>query len=434
MPDLPSLLSAAAASAEPPTQPEFSSIRERASRRATRRRTALVLSVAAVVIIGSVAVAQGLGGGSGPASPAASPCVSPYANSSDDVFAAIPARGTARVRLTVGGHLTVGWRTCGESGSITSDDTRGVLNVTDAGSTGKGGPQIDVRYLAARLGRAIITGKGSAGSRGRLEVTVAAEAVSEPSPYPSASPYGSHANVCDDGVTTDGQGRLTMTASWDGDQNVLVPAGAVQNRMSAAEAIADFRQRYYRGYPGGHPRALFGLLTAQMPANYRADGTQTPKIVRRPVWLVVVCDGVPFRGYGGPIPLMPTPAPGTSPSPGAPTHGIYLAPIDDHTQLAPYFSAGGDFPSDALLAERFVSVPFTRDHRDSADARQIGISYSASGTCSTFDHLDLSETSAAVRVQVWLRLVNTPCDQSTHQAVVGLRHALGDRALVRGDA
>jgi hypothetical protein len=103
-----------------------------------------------------------------------SPCVSPYADSAGDVTAAIPEGGDkADIHLVVGQHLTVGWKACGESGALkTSDPAGAMLTSTDASSEGKGGPAIDVRYLALKEGTVTVTGEGSKGSNGQLVITI----------------------------------------------------------------------------------------------------------------------------------------------------------------------------------------------------------------------------------------------------------------------
>lgn len=103
-----------------------------------------------------------------------SPCVSPYADSGADVSVAIPdGTGTAHVQVAIGKHLTVGWAQCGESGQIDSSDASGTfLQGTDGSSLGKGGPRIDVRYLAQKAGTVTINGTGSKGSNGKLVVTI----------------------------------------------------------------------------------------------------------------------------------------------------------------------------------------------------------------------------------------------------------------------
>jgi hypothetical protein len=101
-----------------------------------------------------------------------SPCASPYADG--DMMVAIPEGSDAvRVQVATGNHLTVGWPHCGESGEFTSSDPEGaLLSATDASSLGKGGPVVDVRYLAQKAGTVTIVGKGSKGSNGKLVVTI----------------------------------------------------------------------------------------------------------------------------------------------------------------------------------------------------------------------------------------------------------------------
>jgi hypothetical protein len=181
MPDLPSLLSAAAASAEPPSQPEFSSIRERASRRATRRRTALVLSVAAVVIIGSVAVAQGLGRSSAPSSgPIARPCASPFSDSGSGAQIAFPTTGgTLRITVRVGQSVFVGWSRCGERGRWTTtdrlDETGHLVGFAFSGDCCRGNPNAKAElmgYHAREVGTVTLVGRGNQGSHGKVVIRI----------------------------------------------------------------------------------------------------------------------------------------------------------------------------------------------------------------------------------------------------------------------
>ena len=125
-----------------------------------------------------------------------------------------------------------------------------------------------------------------------------------------------------------------------------------------------------------------------------------------------------------------SPAPGTEPSPGEHLRGVVLTVVDDNNGL-PRDIEQTDVAGDNLLAERFIGVPFTRNHRDSTDGRQIGIHYDAGDVCAVFDHLDVDEGEADVTVTVWLRLADTGCSRGG-DAIVGLRRALGDRPLVRG--
>lgn len=102
--------------------------------------------------------------------PTASPCSSPYADSTSDHYVAVPTSGgEVRVDVKVGEHLVVGWKSCGSAGDIRL--MTGPLTVTDASSTGKGGPAVDVRFLATGVGEARISGDGSAG-RGDIIVSV----------------------------------------------------------------------------------------------------------------------------------------------------------------------------------------------------------------------------------------------------------------------
>ncbi len=126
------------------------------------------------VILGLALVSCGSSSGPTTVTANPSPCVSPYADSGSDITVAVPSdTGTARVQVPVGRHLVVGWATCGENGTLTSSDPTGLLlQGTDSSSVGKGGPVIDVRYLAQQAGTVTISGTGSKGSRGRLVVTI----------------------------------------------------------------------------------------------------------------------------------------------------------------------------------------------------------------------------------------------------------------------
>ena len=190
MPDFRSLLSAAAADAQPSLQPPFATLRARASRRAARRRTALALSAAAVVVIGSVAVAQGVGGGSSqPAGPGATPCASPFSGSEAEQSVAFPHDGeTLEVTVPVFGRVTVGWSGCGEHGTISSSEPDGStapatatdISVYSSPRPVPSGiqhgccarPQSDgvfvVRYTAQRPGTVTLRGTGSEGSSGKI--------------------------------------------------------------------------------------------------------------------------------------------------------------------------------------------------------------------------------------------------------------------------
>jgi hypothetical protein len=126
------------------------------------------------VLLGMSLVACGSSGGPASVSANPSPCVSPYADSGTDVTVAIPdGTRTAEVQVAVGEHLTLGWAKCGENGAFKSSDPTGtMLQGTDSSSLGKGGPVIDVRYLAQKAGTVTISGTGSKGSNGKIVVTI----------------------------------------------------------------------------------------------------------------------------------------------------------------------------------------------------------------------------------------------------------------------
>jgi hypothetical protein len=421
MPDLRSLLSAAAADAQPASQPPFSSLRARASRRAARRRTAAVLAVAAVLVVGSVAVAQGLGGGT--SRPAAVPCVTP--SQTTDVLAAIPASGTVTVDVHPGDYLTVGWASCAESGTFTVPvQSKAMLS----GLYRTSGVLDSARVLVFGVGTTTVTGDGSAGSHGTLLLrsTYRPEPVgmSSASPFPTNEPQYAGPELCKAGDVADAAGRLTKTVTYEDGLHLLEPPGDVRSRWTKAEILATASQGDVR-LTTPHVTAVFGLLTAE---NY-GGGHRLPR------WIVYDCD-LPGgqRGEGGPAPSQPTPAPGTSPTPFGVTHGVGLDLFDENKHAVYQLSYA--WLDDATLAQQFVEVPFARTHQDSADGRQIGISYPAYD-CATFSHLDVNERDATspVHVKVWLRVTaQVPCDpHGTREAAIGLRFPLGDRQLVRGE-
>lgn len=135
----------------------------------------MVLRLGAGAMLGVSLVACGSSSGPAAVSANPSPCVSPYADSGTaDVTVAIPdGSSTAGVQVAVGKHLTVGWAECGESGQFESSDPTGtMLRSTDSSSLGKGGPVINVRYLAQTTGTVTIRGTGSKGSNGKIVVTI----------------------------------------------------------------------------------------------------------------------------------------------------------------------------------------------------------------------------------------------------------------------
>jgi hypothetical protein len=450
MPDLPDLLASAVARLEPSRVPAFGTIERRSLRRTRCRRGAAVAAlVTGTVAIGSVAAGLGSSGSSARPIAAPAPCVTPFYDGGRDVRAAIPAQGSRRVSVFVGGALTVGWANCSETGTLASDDTLDRYLTEDAKAhllhgaphnTPPVTPQHQFRLFAYETGTVTLTGSGSEGSHGSLVVRITTQVepvgATEPSPYPYNPPTSGVPDLCDLADPADPDGRLTVPVSFE-NSNVLAPPGSVTSRFDRPQVLA----RYAAGHrfaEGGHPQAYFGLLSAQTPAHINPDGTATPLYTRKPVWLVAVCD-LPESSvtrFGGPISFDPTPAPGTSPSPGAPGFATLFEPYDEAGQRLETITAGRSTPEQRR--QRYIEVPFTRNHRDSADGRQIGISYPADEPCATFSHLAVVEAEDQVQVRVWLLMRDDTADRCTssgsHEAVIGLRTALGTRPLVRGGA
>jgi hypothetical protein len=372
--------------------------------------------------------------------------VTPFHGGGRDVLAAIPTTGERQVSVVAGGAVTVGWLSCTETGTITSSDTADRYLTDDPkGHVLHGAPHAEApkkpahqfRFEAYEAGTVTLTGHGSEGSTGTLVVTIQplVEPVdaSSPSPFPYDPPGSGVVDVCDATDPADAQGRLTQSVSY-ADTNVVSTPGDVVSKYTRDETLARYaaENKYAEG---GHPQAFFGLLSAPTPARINPDGSTTPFYTRKPIWLIAICD-LPedqARAHGGPARIGPTPAPGTPPSPGPTGFGVLFQPYDESGHRLDTTVTGRSTVEQR--AERFIEVPFERNHQDSADGRQIGISYPADEPCATFSHLDVIEQEDQVRVQVWLRLLTDQdrCSaDGTHDAVIGLSTSLGDRDLVRG--
>jgi hypothetical protein len=422
MPDLRRLMASAATAAEPSTVPAFSSLRTRARRR-TQRRLAGAAAVVAVVAAAGVAVASG--GGTQHPQPLVAPCVERTDENAHDVFAEIPTSGTKTVDLFTHDYLTVGWKTCDETGTLTTPS----LAKSMLSPSGESQPGLaSNRYLVFGTGTTSITGEGSAGSRGQLvlHVTQRPEPVgmSSASPYPTNAAQYAGPELCKAGDVTDDQGYLTKTVTYDSSQHLMEPPGAVRSRLTRAQVLDKAARGEFR-LAGPGVTAAFGLLTAQ---NY-GGGTRLPR------WIVYECDAHAERDFSGPPRLGPTPAPGTSPSPFGHSYQVQLSLFDEN--LAQVYTSYFGYDDDATLAQQFVEVPFERTHDDSADGRQIGISYPTYG-CATFSHLEVYDPAAdsPIHARVWLRVTgDVPCEESGRAtAVLGLRFPIGDREVIRGEA
>ncbi|HVA60914.1 MAG TPA: hypothetical protein VNG13_10335 [Mycobacteriales bacterium] len=260
---------------------------------------------------------------------------------------------------------------------------------------------------------------------------------SSPSPFAmQETNITDYPDVCNIPPRVDPSGRLTSPVSMDG-QDVLRPPGQAATSVTGQEVLARFAASSWGAGAGGHPFAVFGLLSAPAPAQILPNGGSRPFYRDRPVWLVVVCDSPnPTPIGGGPGTTAGGPAPGTSPSPGPPPYGVWEVPYDATGSQIQWVSAT-ERPSPAQLAETFVQVPWQRTGDDSDGGRQIGIAYPAAEPCATFDHLAVQETPSTVYLRVWLRLLPdapTRCPgTASHPAVVGLASPLGNRLLEDAD-
>jgi hypothetical protein len=433
MPELRELLQAAADAIETRPGPPFASVKRQAQRRTIRRRACAVLAVAgvAMVVAASVAAARGRGGHQ-PADGTSRPCVTRNTVNAHDVFAAIPRSGIDRVTMSVGDRLTVGWLTCGETGDLRSSEQ----NPKDVYLAGPGrGLSVEMngvasaRFQAFKAGNLVLTGSGNLGSNGALDITieppVAPVGVSDPSPYPGAIAEDGVDDICIADGVVDATGSVTATVHVGSGTATLDPPSGVTSRFTAQQTLDRYRSDRNSQYATGHPKAVFGLLT---------DANSSPFPRRQPVWVVVTCDGPPLDGHWGFA--WPSPAPGTSASPGGTINTETVVPYDEQGRSLYIVTTG--YPDAALRAEMLFEVPFSRSQQDSADGRQVGISYGTDDACATFDHIETLEHDArgAVYVRVWMRLLPgaTRCTSTdnNHTAVVGLRNALGERQLIRG--
>ncbi|MCU1595771.1 MAG: hypothetical protein JWO12_3163, partial [Frankiales bacterium] len=250
---------------------------------------------------------------------------------------------------------------------------------------------------------------------------------SEPSPFPGEQVYDGVPNLCLTPDAADSDGRITERVTFESE--LLEPAPGVTSRFTAAEILQRFHtDEQTRGY-GGDAKAYFGRLTDDY-------GNPFPKA--RPLWVVVVCGSPEIPSAGGGLQVPPTPAPGTSPSPGGRYLGIISVPYDENGHVL-----GGEtisnYPDAVLRAEQLFEVPFERNQQDAMAGRQVGLTYKSDDSCATFDHLEVQEPQdGSVYVQVWLRLLpgHDSCTalKDPHDVTIGLRTALGERALLRGVA
>src|SRR5207253_3077079 len=140
-------------------------------------------SVAVVVVIGSVALAAGIRGRS--SQTAALPCVTPSGATGNDVMAVVHASGSVTVDLYADDYLSVGWRSCSETGTLTVPVlAKSMLS----GLYGTSEPLDSARVYVFGTGTTTITGEGSEGSRGTIVVRSTyrpePDGMSSPSPYP----------------------------------------------------------------------------------------------------------------------------------------------------------------------------------------------------------------------------------------------------------
>lgn len=427
MPDLNELLQFAAEAIVPSPAPPFDDVQRRFRRRRLRRVGSIggVLSLAAVVAL--VAMTNGQRNAV-PATP--QPCVRHTALNAHDTFVAIPRSGVIHLELEVHSIVTVGWAACGEMGDMelsARDPKNLLLAAPNSGFPVAATGVTDARYMAFRTGSLTLTGRGSFGSVGKLEITISPETepvgASMPSPFPDQDVNEGIPNLCLTPDAADNEGRVTQHVSFS--TATLTPAPGAASRFTGTQILERFAREPFRGGIAGHPKAYFGAMT---------DNYTNPFPKNRPLWVVVICDAPVFTDAGRPMGAI-DPAPGTSPSPGGQTFGLVSVPYDENGHAL--HEALTNYASRELLSEELFEVPFTRNHNDSSDGRQIGLTYHGDDTCSTFDHLDIEEpTGGTVYALVWLRLIgdSTSCTAtgSSHEVVAGLRDPLGDRPLIRG--
>ena len=428
MPDLHTLLSSVAETVVP-TPPSHSDVERRFRRRRARCTTSSLGVV--LVLTGGVVAAVASSGGHPKNIPAASgPCVVRTAQNAHDTFVAIPASGVRQVDVQVWSEITVGWQSCGETGDfrVSGDDPK--LGLIGAPGSGFRVPTTNVssaRFQLFHSGTVTLTGQGSLGSSGTLEITIGqvTEPVgaSEPSPYPGRPEQDGVPSLCLTPVAANAQGRITQTVGFN--TATLAPAPEATSRFTAAEILDRYSNASWAVGAQGHPRAYFGAMT---------DNNTNPFPKDRPLWVVVVCDAPYFAGSGGAM-AGPAPAPGTSPSPGGQLIGLISVPFDENGHALG--ESITDYADKALLAEKLFETPFERKQPDAMEGRQVALTYTSDDSCVTFDHLEVSEpVDGSVYVQVWLRLLpghdSCPGTSDSHDVVVGLRAALADRLLVRG--
>lgn len=252
---------------------------------------------------------------------------------------------------------------------------------------------------------------------------------SSPSPYAEPTSLSPYRDVCEARVPA---GRLLRPVSYLRQFNLEPPDAAATTSLTPAEVAARYRSSGWQ-LPGGRLVVVFGLVTALTPADIGPGGTPGPHPRGTPMWVVAQC-GLStdlVRGHGGPY--RPD-AEGTQPSPWPDDFsGVQYATFTPSGVLTGGISRTG-LVSRVREATRLATVPWRRDGRDSADGRQIGISYPAAEPCGTFDHLDVTSDSKLVRVQVWIRLppgAPATCPGTgRHHAVVGLTRPVGSRQLV----
>lgn len=301
------------------------------------------------------------------------------------------------------------------------------------------GGWVAVAVVVGGVAAVVVARQGSGASFDRVRVAAASSVVpgaSDPSPFPAPINETAYRDACSGPLPVDAAGRLTASVSVEG-QDIWEPAPpSVATGGSREQVLDHFASSEWAPRPGdGHAVAAFGLLSAPAPATILPDGGSSPWFQRTPLWLVAVCDNPPGQGSGGGSAVAP-PAPGTSPSPGAPYLGVEFTAYDTRGRQVDgvMFS---NRPSDALRAESFVHVPWRRLAAVAGDdPRQVRIAYPDAAACATFDHLDIFEYADSVHVRVWLRLLAdgpASCSGSGDRvAVVGLTTPLGDRALVDG--
>lgn len=428
MPDLTEMLGSAADAVTPSPLPPFSDVERRHRRRRVRRVGSLLGAV--VLVTGGIVGLATLSGGHRETTPAnPQPCVARTQQNARDTLVAIPSSGVRHVDIAVSSVITVGWLQCGERGDLQLSDDDPKTSLLGAPNSGFRVPTVDVtsaRFQAFHVGTVTLTGRGSLGSTGTLEITVGQikepMGASDPSPFPGRGVNEDVPQLCLTSDAADNDGRVTRTVSFN--TAVLAPAPSATSRFTAADILHRFGMASWAVGIEGHPKAYFGTMT---------DNNTTPFPKRRALWVVVVCDAPQFA-HGAPY-VGPAPAAGTSPSPGGRYFGMISVPYDENGHALG--ESITNYADPELLSGMLFEVPFTRNQQDASAGRQIGLAYRSDDSCSTFDHLDVQEfTNHMVYVQVWLRLTgdHEACTgtRDVHDVTVGLREALQERPLVRG--